>query len=222
MRRIKGFTLIELLIVVAIIAILAAIAVPNFLEAQVRAKVSRCKNDMRTLATALESYRIDSNQYPPDLQFYQGWAGGGDTTHTDQFGQCNLGRLSTPIAYITSLPDNVFAPKGALPGTDAKRYPYNAENCWRKVIMGTLPPTFTTPNAILQNSSGQTDADFGHLWALASVGPDQFSNAGSYYMFGERVLDRCAPYLPWGIHAGCLYDPTNGTVSDGDIVRVGP
>ncbi len=63
MRR-KGFTLIELLIVVAIIAILAAIAVPNFLEAQVRSKVSRAKSDMRTMATALESYIVDHNNPP--------------------------------------------------------------------------------------------------------------------------------------------------------------
>ncbi len=48
-----AFTLIELLIVVAIIAILAAIAVPNFLEAQMRAKISRAQADMRTLHTGL-------------------------------------------------------------------------------------------------------------------------------------------------------------------------
>ncbi|MBN1901001.1 prepilin-type N-terminal cleavage/methylation domain-containing protein, partial [Candidatus Sumerlaeota bacterium] len=64
MKRIKGFTLIELLIVVAIIAILAAIAVPNFLEAQVRSKVSRVKADQRSLATGLEAYYVDNNDFP--------------------------------------------------------------------------------------------------------------------------------------------------------------
>ncbi len=59
----KAFTLIELLIVVAIIGILAAIAVPNFLNAQVRAKVARVLSDLRTITQAMEMYRLDCNSY---------------------------------------------------------------------------------------------------------------------------------------------------------------
>lgn len=54
-----AFTLIELLIVVAIIGILAAIAVPNFLNAQVRAKISRVQADQNAYATAFEMYFLD-------------------------------------------------------------------------------------------------------------------------------------------------------------------
>ncbi|MEM7248693.1 MAG: type II secretion system protein GspG [Acidobacteriota bacterium] len=60
----KGFTLIELLIVVAIIGIIAAIAIPNLLNAIQRGKQKRTTGDMRTVATAIESYSIDNNQYP--------------------------------------------------------------------------------------------------------------------------------------------------------------
>jgi prepilin-type N-terminal cleavage/methylation domain-containing protein len=94
--RSKSFTLIELLIVVAIIAILAAIAVPNFLEAQVRAKVSRAKSDMRSVRVGLEAYAVDSNHYPdpattiwhPTLQ--------------------DIPMLTTPMAYLSSFPSDPF------------------------------------------------------------------------------------------------------------------
>lgn len=64
MRRQKGFTLIELLIVVAIIGIIAAIAIPNLLNAINRGKQKRTMADIRSIATAIESYSVDWNFYP--------------------------------------------------------------------------------------------------------------------------------------------------------------
>ena len=95
MRNLRsGFTLIELLIVVAIIAILAAIAVPNFLEAQTRAKVTRAKADMRSAATAIEAYFVDHNKYPFD---------GYNRANTQRFNYWFLpDQISSPIAYMTS------------------------------------------------------------------------------------------------------------------------
>src|SRR5215471_9793093 len=63
-RKDSGFTLIELLIVIAIIGILAAIAIPNLLNALQRGKQKRTMSDVRNLATAVESYQVDMNVYP--------------------------------------------------------------------------------------------------------------------------------------------------------------
>lgn len=64
LRREKGFTLIELLIVVAIIGIIAAIAVPNLLAAIQRSKRSRTAADLRAIGTGLGSYLVDYNFFP--------------------------------------------------------------------------------------------------------------------------------------------------------------
>jgi len=64
MRRQKGFTLIELLIVVAIIGIIAAIAIPNLLAAINRGRQKRTMADIRTIGTAVEAYATDFNFYP--------------------------------------------------------------------------------------------------------------------------------------------------------------
>ena len=63
-RSSRGFTLIELLIVVAIIGIIAAIAIPNLLNAIDRGKQKRTMADLRSVGTAIESYAVDANFYP--------------------------------------------------------------------------------------------------------------------------------------------------------------
>ena len=74
MKQRKGFTLIELMIVIAIIIILAAIAIPNYLRMTDRARRSRVAGDFASIATALEAYSVDWGQYPEATAFGNGAA----------------------------------------------------------------------------------------------------------------------------------------------------
>ncbi len=192
----RAFTLIELLIVVAIIAILAAIAVPNFLEAQTRSKVSRAQNDIRTIQTGLESYRVDWNRYPPEWDEFPGgspeWRSRlGDgapfprprTAVTGQdwyyMSYTALAPLTTPVSFLTTLPNDPFFSEPAA-------YTY--------VFFGPSP-------------AGTTNLS-GTRWLLSSAGTDVV--VGDWRQFGPGTPG--SGYL-------VLYDPTNGTVSRGDIWR---
>ncbi len=96
-----AFTLIELLIVVAIIGILAAIAVPNFLNAQIKARVARTQSDIRALAQAHEMYFLDNNTYPPESE---------DNIFSGRRARASSGLLflTSPIAYMSTLPRDPF------------------------------------------------------------------------------------------------------------------
>ena len=187
---VRGFTLIELLIVVAIIAILAAIAVPNFLEAQTRAKIGRAMNDMRSLATALESYRVDNNAYPPHGELM---ANGTLNFPASAGGLATLefvpGMLTTPIAYISSVPeDPCLSAVQRTHANLARQYGYMESLTMRQIQFNA--GRYDSGNAIIPRYGG---------WRLYAGGPD-----------GDRGGDS---------KLSVLYDPTNGTVSDGDIMR---
>lgn len=197
--RKPGFTLIELLIVVAIIAILAAIAVPNFLEAQTRSKVSRCKADMRSCATALETYRVDTNRYPAPIG-YEATSDGYEIADPcdDPFEGFLPYRLTTPVAYLTSLPIDVFKVE------NAGEHPYD------------VPFHYSEQKTNEQMSAPEPDflADLYETLTERRAQP-------SYFLFSHGP---CLKHIDGSEETGppVLYDPTNGTTSIGNVYYFGP
>ena len=72
-KRRGGFTLVEIMIVVAIIALLAAIAVPGFLRARKRSQASRILNDLRMIDAAVDQYAIETNRSTGNSVAVQDW-----------------------------------------------------------------------------------------------------------------------------------------------------
>lgn len=152
-----GFTLTELLVVVAIISILASIALPNFQNAQSRAKVTRTRADMRTIEVALETYHIDHNTYPP---WTQNLVVGSDDRHPNQI---RYYRLTTPVAYMTEIPRDPFATYVNQEDYDKWGWAYDYVDVFDSKNMGVDPHAW------------------GHVWRINSWGPDNTNGfAGRY------------------------------------------
>ncbi|HPS03488.1 MAG TPA: prepilin-type N-terminal cleavage/methylation domain-containing protein [Candidatus Sumerlaeota bacterium] len=188
-----AFTLIELLIVVAILAVLAAIAVPNFLEAQTRSKISRVKADLRVVSTALQMYWTDNGGYPPGLMEkksmgkYNWEAAGLYVDDANLSNNWELKALTTPVAYLAACLPDIFKVGKTSDLENDTNYEYQNNQ---------------VRYAYMQEKGYTGQAPF--LWELRSNGPDQVRTTGASPE--NYVLQ--------------VYDSTNGTRSDGDILWI--
>lgn len=201
----KGFTLIEALIVASIISVLAVVAVPNYMEMQNRAKVSATKNNLRTITGALEMYFVDHNAYPPARRLFP-------HDRLAIFASHQLHRLTEPIPYLhsESFRDHFSAEART-------RYFNHRSDYW-----SSLNPT---RSLLYFNYEDLADAwEMPCLNAVGagvvSLGPDQRDSLGAYTPLALECFEMLTEYYTDLAHPlDTIYDPTNGTVSEGDIGR---
>lgn len=155
-----GFTLIELLIVVAIIGILAAIAVPNFLNAQMKAKVTRTYADLKAIYNAMEMYRIDNNTYVPDYD-----SGGVPGVSISMNEALTYAKLTSPISYLGSVPLDPFFIGGVARQGHPKAEPYFQ---------------YAGPHSGVESPRPEWQPS-GTIYTITSLGPDKEDQAGWSY-----------------------------------------
>lgn len=191
----KGFTLIELLIVVAIIGILAAIAVPNFLNAQNRAKVARLVSDLKAVSTAEEQYSLDRGQYTFDYDCNVGGL---------EFGSYRP--LTTPTPYISSVPFEIFY-------NELKAFNNNTRAGLKRPVYEYTSKVSFGPNGSPSCKNDTTRYNFLQQnrveYVMISLGPD-----GDQDDFAWDV----PAFTNLLSHKGSeIYAPSNGLLSSGNV-----
>jgi len=188
----KAFTIVELIIVIAIISVITAIAVPNFMSANIRAKVSGVRSEMGSIAIALEDYKIDNKSYPSQPE--DSGLGPDEIAEADksisETTVAGLGKLIYPTTsdktevYLSRIPGDPFNKKG--------------EEDWDG-----------DSEAHNHHYSYFTSGD--QCWTLVSYGPDKDGDITDYDSAKNAVNNGTD-----------LYNPNNGISSGGDIVIIGP
>ena len=110
--RRAGFTLVEIMIVVGIITLLAALAIPGFLRARKRAQASRVKDDLRLIEAAVDQYAIETQRQPGSVVSVADWTAYLKTeTHLCTTGKDVLGHDfgSQTVDQIPTVPPETYA-----------------------------------------------------------------------------------------------------------------
>ena len=191
----SGFTLIELLIVIAIILILIAIALPSFLEAQIRAKVARAKADIRSISIGQEVYYQDRKVY------------------TDDCLGTNPGciQLTTPIKYMATVPPDPFGRHKSSDGNWSFLGGFDGVRILAFYHMGT--GTWGNESYVKATRALFGSPSIRDTYIIYSAGPtfNQWEPGGPTGIF-PQPQEECH----W-----TMYSPTNGTTSYGGIIRTG-
>ena len=173
MKKRKGFTLIELMIVIAIIIILAAIAIPNYLRMTERAKRSRVAGDFASLATSLEAYSVDWGQYPNT-----------GTAYSEPFGK----HTDTAAAAVAEVSKELSG-NGTLNDAAGSNTTITGETSPVEYLkLGTI---FAMYNPFIPNKDYNygTDAS-GTVWFLYVEHPKDTKHTANYYLYrSDSVTD---------------------------------
>ena len=231
-RKTRAFTLIELLVVVAIVLILISIALPNFFEAMVRAKVGRARADIRTYITALDAYYADFKNFPRD--HWAWWSLGNMGPEPRRAGFI---MLTSPIPYLRKLPIDPFGRKDqGHPGESQEDFDdrlahtsvhyYGASGSDTAWSEGCGDPLRGSP------SSGDNDLPYTYpvkdRWCVHTFAVISISPAGVWsHSSSTSVLSPQWQAFPRNLHWGMshqyrifTYSPTNGTRSGGQILEM--
>ena len=156
----KGFTLIELMIVVAIIGILAAIAIPNFITFQAKSKQSEAKTNLKAIFTAEKSYFGEKDKYSTDFTVIGFKPEAGNRYSYGLVASCNDAVAATGRDYA-----------GGCIGQDLAKFTQTSDVGADPVAVGVLPDAASCPNCeFAAMAVGNVDNDpAGDTWAITST-----------------------------------------------------